>query len=64
VTFSTNAGPSRTEQTGIVNTHVFTTGVPSAGGDTVHMNLYVFGKGEIALKNQMEVVVERFEYLP
>ena len=64
VTFSTNAGSRRTDQTGIVNTHVFTTGVPSAGGDTVHMNLYVFGKGEIALKNQMEVVVERFEYLP
>jgi len=28
------------------------------------MNLYVFGKGEIALKNEMEVVIERFEYLP
>jgi len=64
VTFSTNVGLRRTTETGLVKTHVFTTGVPSAGGDTVHMNLYVFGKGEIPLKNEMEVVVERFEYLP
>ena len=63
VTFSTSVGSRRTAKT-VVKTHVFTTGVPSAGGDTVHINLYVFGKGEIPLKNEMEVVVEKFEYLP
>jgi len=64
VTFSTNVGSRRATETAVVKTHVFTTGVPTAGGDTVHMNLYVFAKGEIPLKNEMEVVVERFEYLP
>ncbi len=64
VTFSTIVGSSRAAETGIVKKHIFTTGVPPAGGDTVHMNLYVFGKGEIPLKNEMEVIVERFEYLP
>jgi hypothetical protein len=64
VTFSTNLGSRRGEETDVVNKHVFTTGVPSAGGDMVHMNLYFFGKGEIPLKRETEVVIEKFEYLP
>src|SRR6266481_4619643 len=40
-TFSTTVGSSRMAKTEIVNKHTFTTGVPPAGGDTVHMNLYV-----------------------
>jgi len=64
VTFSTVAGPGGAAKTQVVNSHVFTSGVPSAGGDSVHMNLYVFGKGEIPLANENEVVIEKFEYLP
>jgi hypothetical protein len=63
-TFSTTVGSSRIANTTIVNKHTFTTGVPPAGGDAVHMNLYVFYTGEIPLKKEMEVVVEKFEYLP
>lgn len=48
----------------IVNEHVFTSGVPSAGGDAVRMNFYVFGKGPIPLKSSAEVVIDKFEYLP
>jgi hypothetical protein len=47
-----------------VNEHVFTSGVPSAGGDAVRMNLYIFGKGEVPQKQDAEIVIDKFEYLP
>jgi hypothetical protein len=60
VTFSTVAGlPAR-----VIQQHTFTAGVPAAGGDAVRMNLYVFNKGEVPLKNEMEVVIEKFEFFP
>jgi hypothetical protein len=60
VTFSTVAGlPARA-----IQQHTFTAGVPAAGGDAVRMNLYVFNKGEVPLKNEMEVVIEKFEFFP
>ena len=64
VTFSTVVGSHASPEAHPVSKHVFTAGVPSAGGDLVHMNLYVFGTGEIPLKNENEVVIEKFEYLP
>jgi hypothetical protein len=44
--------------------HVFTSGVPSPGGETIHMNLYVFGNTANPLRRGSEVIVEKFEYLP
>lgn len=44
--------------------HVFTSGVPAPGGETVHLNLYVFGSAATPLQNETEVVIEKFEYLP
>lgn len=44
--------------------HVFTSGVPSPGIESVRMNLYVFGNAKIPLQNGAEVVIEKFEYLP
>src|SRR6266567_5316189 len=64
VTFSTMAGSRDTNGSRVVNRHVFTSGVPPAGGDSARINLYVFNKGEIPLKNETEVVIEKFEYLP
>jgi hypothetical protein len=48
----------------VMSEHVFTSGVPPAGGDSVRMNVYVFGKGQTPLKDGFEVVVDKFEYLP
>jgi hypothetical protein len=48
----------------VISEHVFTSGVPPAGGDSVRLNVYVFGKGQTPLKNGFEVVVDKFEYLP
>lgn len=44
--------------------HVFTSGVPSHGIESIRMNLYVFGRAKIPLENGAEVVIEKFEYLP
>lgn len=44
--------------------HVFTSGVPSPGGESVHLSLYVFGSTKNSLQNEAEVIIEKFEYLP
>ena len=59
VTFSTVAGPPAR----VIQQHTFSSGVPGAGGDAVRMNLFRF-KGQVPLKNEMEVVIEKFEFLP
>jgi len=44
--------------------HLFSSGVPAAGEELVHMNLYIYGSAPSPLRNQNEVVIEKFEYLP
>ena len=63
VTFSTVAGPGNAGGRAI-NRHVFTSGVPSPGGESVRIALYVFYQGKIPLKNENEVIIDKFEYLP
>jgi hypothetical protein len=63
VTFSTEAGSGNTGGR-VINQHVFTSGVPSPGGESVRIGLYVFHQGKIPLKNDNEVIIDKFEYLP
>lgn len=49
---------------GVVAEHTFTSGVPTPGGESIHLVLYIFGNAENPLRNDVEVVIERFEYLP
>ncbi|MBZ5605207.1 MAG: glycoside hydrolase family 16 protein [Acidobacteriia bacterium] len=58
VTFRTAEG-SRT-----VAEHAFTSGIPTPGGEAVHINLYVYGKARTPQQHGAEVVIEKFEYLP
>ncbi len=44
--------------------HVFTSGVPLPGSESVRMSLYVFGHNKNPLQHKSEIVVEAFEYLP
>jgi hypothetical protein len=44
--------------------HIFSTGVPSPGGELVHLTLFVFGNTKNPLQKNAEVVIEKFEYLP
>jgi len=64
VTFSTTAGSANSSSARLVNQHVFTSGVPSPGGESVRISLYVFHQGQIPLKNENEVIIDKFEYLP
>jgi hypothetical protein len=48
----------------VVAEHSFTTGIPTPGNESVHMNLYIFPGSAIPVKNQTEAVIEKFEYLP
>jgi len=63
VTFSTLAGSGNTGGREI-NRHVFTSGVPSPGEQSVRIALYVFHQGHVPLKNENEVIIDKFEYLP
>jgi hypothetical protein len=64
VTFSTVAGSGNRDAGRVTNQHVFTSGVPSPGGESVRIALYVFHQGPIPLKNGNEVIIDKFEYLP
>jgi hypothetical protein len=60
--FRTVRGSQRGEKTPVAE-HLFTSGVPLSGNETVRMNLYVFGQPTHPLP-PTEVVVESFEYAP
>lgn len=51
------AGPAVAE-------HEFTSGVPSPGGESIRIALYVFGHPKFPLTHGTEVIVEKFMYLP
>jgi len=59
---STRGGSVR--GTSVLAEHVFTSGVPSPGSESVRMSFYVYGKTRTPLQNEAEVVIEKFEYLP
>jgi len=48
----------------LVAQHTFTTGVPAPGGESIHLDLYIFGNAKNPLQKDVEVVIEKFEYLP
>src|SRR5882724_3888011 len=64
VTFSTVAGSINAGSGRVIDQHVFSSGLPSPGGQTVRIALYVFHQGKIPLKSENEVIIDKFEYLP
>jgi hypothetical protein len=64
VTFTTYAGAQVSGQAHPLNQHVFTAHVPSAGGEVVRINLYIFGWGKAPLQHENEIVIEKFKYYP
>src|SRR6266576_4100479 len=64
VMFSTVAGLGNTGDGRVINQHVFTSGVPFPGGESLRIALYVFNQGQIPLQNENEVIIDKFEYLP
>jgi hypothetical protein len=56
--------PKSTAGTDIVAQHEFTSGVPTPGSERVRMNLYYFRYSPEPPRADVEVVIERFQYLP
>jgi hypothetical protein len=44
--------------------HVFTSGIPSAGAEKIHMIVYVYSNKHHPLERGFETVIEKFEFLP
>lgn len=64
VSFRTDRGSVTNPRSKPVSEHVFTSGVPSPGAESVRMALYVYGNTDNPVQNDTEVVIEKFEYLP
>jgi len=62
VSFRTSRDPGG--KSAVVASHVFTSGVPTAGGEAIQLNFYVFDNRRIRLQHGAEVIFEKFEYLP
>jgi hypothetical protein len=62
--FKAFRGSTSTWESSAVGEHVFTSGVPPPGNESIHMNLYVFGNTSNPLRHGAEVIIEKFEYLP
>jgi hypothetical protein len=62
--FKTVRGSSMQAGSAVVSEHVFTSGVPSPGQETLQLLFYVIPSDKNPLQNDNEVVVEKFEYLP
>src|SRR6202035_143854 len=60
VMFSTVAGSGNAGGR-VINQHVFTSGVPSPEGKSIRIGLCVFHQGKIPLKNENEVIIDKFE---
>ena len=58
LTFRTVSGSSTLTE------HVFTSGVPSPGVETVRMALYIFGNTDNSVLKEAEVVIDKFEFVP
>jgi hypothetical protein len=63
VVFTTVRG-SRAGQGERVASHAFSSNVPTPGGERVHMNLYYFRYAPAPPQKNVEVVIERFLYVP
>jgi hypothetical protein len=64
VTFKTVRGTRASTGSNVVAEHVFTSGVPTTGNETIRMNLYVYDESRYPVQREFEVVIEKFEFLP
>jgi len=63
-TFRTLVGPSANSHGRQIEEHVYKSGIPIPAAEKVHLDLYDFFHSASGLQHPVEVVIERFEYLP
>ena len=64
VSFQAVRGAQKTSQGEVLASHVFTSGVPTPGSESVSMNFCAFGFSKVPLEGDAEVVIDKFQYLP
>lgn len=64
VEFRTTQGAGVATHEKPISQHVFTSGIPTAASETVHIDLYEFHHSKNPSHQPSEVVIEKFEYLP
>jgi hypothetical protein len=64
ISFQALQGNRQTNHSQVIAEHTFTSGIPTPGNETVHLNLYIYTSSIEPLKKPVEVVLEKFEYLP
>jgi hypothetical protein len=62
--FKTVQGVKAGSKSRSISEHVFTSGIPTPAGESVHINLYDFLHSRNKLQRPAEVVIEKFEFLP
>ena len=62
--FKTVRGSSAREMGPVVHEHFFTSGIPTPGQELLELMLYIVASDKYPLRNDTEVVIEKFEYLP
>lgn len=63
-TFESYEGSGSKAATKPLSEHTFTTDVPTAAAETVHIGLFDFHHSKNTEQRPVEVVLEKFEYLP
>jgi len=63
-TFETFRADAKGSGVSVVEKNVFTTGIPSPGGQAVVIDFCNFKYSKVPLQNGAEAVIERFQYLP
>ena len=62
--FQTSRDAAKANESRQVASKVFSAGIPSPGGETVHITFCDLVHAKVPLQKESEVVVERFQYLP
>lgn len=62
VSFQTTRGTGNKSHA--IAAHDFSSAVPTPGNELVHLNLYIYGNAPSPPRNETEVVIEKFEFLP
>jgi len=52
------------ERSRVIAEHAFRSGVPTPGGERIHIGLYAYRDAQVPQKNGVEVILENFVYLP
>jgi hypothetical protein len=61
--FRAIAGTSPASRSSVME-HIFTAGIPVPATETIHLDLYDFHHQQSGLQHPVEIVVQKFEYLP